>query len=99
MYGWAWFLIDHRHVLPRICWLPRIQLSHPSFPYARPRNATLDILERLIPNDPLKPLRERVANLAMDAVRTDNEENAVLAIKVRAYVSSRVGHAPVSVNV
>lgn len=48
------------------------------------RHAILDILERLIPNEPLKPLKGRMAGLALETVRHDNEENAVLALKVLA---------------
>ncbi len=48
------------------------------------RHATLDILERLIPNEPLRPFRGRMADMALNAVRRDNEENAVLGIKVLA---------------
>lgn len=37
-----------------------------------------------MPNEPLKPYRERMAALALETVRNDNEENAVLALKVLA---------------
>ena len=42
------------------------------------RHATLDILERTNPQRPLRPFRGRMADMALDAVQHDDEENAVL---------------------
>jgi hypothetical protein len=41
------------------------------------------MLERLLPSDTLSPHKERLLTLALDVVRKDNEENAVLGAKVR----------------
>jgi hypothetical protein len=41
-------------------------------------------MERLLqqPNELFRPFKERMADLALDTIRRDNEANAVFAIKV-----------------
>ncbi|KAM3570888.1 hypothetical protein VYU27_007063 [Nannochloropsis oceanica] len=46
------------------------------------RHAIIDMLERLLPSDTLSPHKERLLTLALDVVRKDNEENAVLGAKI-----------------
>jgi len=60
---------------------PFLPPSLPSLPF--PRHAVIDMLERLLPSDTLSPHKERLLTLALDVVRKDNEENAVLGAKVR----------------
>ena len=50
------------------------------------RNCLLEILHRLptsqLPPDPFEPYAEEVVDLLMHLVRTDNEDNAVLCVKI-----------------
>lgn len=48
------------------------------------------MLERLLPSETLKPYKDRLLTLALEIVRKDNEENAVLGAKVTPVLHCRM---------
>jgi transformation/transcription domain-associated protein len=66
---------------------PIFQMTTPEQAHTqRLRNCILEILHRLptqpTPTEPFEPYAEEIVDLLMGLVRTDNEENAVLCVKI-----------------
>ncbi|KAK7430359.1 transcription-associated protein 1 [Neonectria magnoliae] len=59
---------------------------HSNSPEQRLRNCILEVLHRLptapAPAEPFEPYAEEIVDLLMQLVRTDNEENATLCVKI-----------------
>ncbi|KAJ1929691.1 transcription-associated protein 1 [Tieghemiomyces parasiticus] len=54
----------------------------PAAPEQRLRHTALEILQRFPPSEALRPHASDLAALTLDVIRTDNEENTLLALKV-----------------